>query len=170
MILRLVLELVVVVVAAQAHRRQHHDLPIVQAWPAHVPTRLFIDVLGHQLHDFPPKFTARIDVLKARQNGYHLVTTIVIEHQFTNGCTIKAALIIVVLSHPNTPRRFAAEVAFFHHKFNARTPKRVQSSSSFFSKITDFFRTKPISGQTLAKGGQRPVLLLGQPIPHRVVA
>ncbi len=93
MILRLVLQLVVIEVAPQANRGQHDDLPIVEAGPSHVAARFFIDVRGDQLHDFPPQFTAGIDVLQPRQDCNHLVATLEVERQFANRCRIKTPLL-----------------------------------------------------------------------------
>ena len=69
MVLRLILKLVIITVAAQANRCQNDDLPIIQTWPTYIAARFFVDVIGDEIHDLTPKFTTCIDVLQSRRNG-----------------------------------------------------------------------------------------------------
>jgi hypothetical protein len=134
MVLSLILKLVEIEVATEANAGQHNDLPVIKSGSAYIATRVYINVLGHQANHFVPERTGSVDVLQSSKNGNHFVTTIVVEHQFGNWCTIKSALLFVMSSHANTPRRFAFEIAITLHFQRANTAKGSIFGELFYKK------------------------------------
>jgi len=76
MILDLVLQLVIIEIAAEANCRQDDNMPVIHAMSSDISARSFIDVSSDQLHSFSSQCGIAIKTLKAEQDWHDFIATI----------------------------------------------------------------------------------------------
>src|SRR5437899_2993203 len=99
MLLGQVLQFVIIQVATQTHRCQHDNLPVIHTRPTMLGAGLAVDVLAHEVQDFPPQLAIAVNVLQRPQDGNDFVTTIQIQFDLSDGRAIQARLRIEARSH-----------------------------------------------------------------------
>src|SRR5664280_1977750 len=99
MVLGEILELVVVVVAAQAYRRQHQDFPVAHAGPAVAWAGPPVDIAGDCPENGITYCRPAIDVLQGAENGNRLVAAVEVQNDPGNRRTIQTLLTIKRFSH-----------------------------------------------------------------------
>src|SRR5438445_11782520 len=99
MLLGQVLQFVIIQVATQTHRCQHDNLPVIHTGPTMLGAGLAVDVLAHEVQDFPPQLAIAVNVLQRPQDGNDFVTTIQIQFDLSDGRAIQARLRIEARSH-----------------------------------------------------------------------
>ena len=92
MVLRQILQLVVVQVAAQPRRRQDNDLPVVEPAPATLTACPVVDILAHQTQEFAAQLGVLIQVLQSTQNRHDFVAAIQIEFHLGDGKAVQTFL------------------------------------------------------------------------------
>lgn len=105
MVLGEVMQLVVIQIAPQPHRRQHQDAPITQSLASTIGSRLGRDVTFHQLQNRIADLGRRVNLLQASQNRDQLVSAIEIQHHLRHTAAIQPPLPFNRLAHPFAPRR-----------------------------------------------------------------
>jgi hypothetical protein len=92
MVLDLILQLVIIVVAAKSNGGQHNHLPIVHPWSSDITPRVSVEILGDKLDDFLSEIAIGIKMLESNQDRDDFVTTFQIERDFCDRATIKSPL------------------------------------------------------------------------------
>ena len=94
-----ILELVVVVIAPQPHRREDKDFPVAQTWPPVLGARLAVDIAGNGVKNRITHVGSVVDVLQAPEDGNGFVAAVEIQDNFPHRRTIQTPLTIKRFSH-----------------------------------------------------------------------
>lgn len=92
MILRQVLQLVVIQIAAEPRCGQHDDLPVVHAAPTALSVRPLVDILAHQGQQLTPQLVIRIKVLQRPQDRDDLIPTVQVQLHLVDAKSIQTLL------------------------------------------------------------------------------
>ena len=103
MLLRQVLQFVVIEVATQADRREHHDRPVSQAGTTVVGTAAGIHILADYLENLPPQRHLPVHMLQGSQNRDDLIPTIEVQRHGIDGRAIQSRLFLKGQTHRNPP-------------------------------------------------------------------
>ena len=105
MVLSEIMQLVVIQIAPQPHRRQHQDAPITQPVTPTIRTRLGRNIAFDQFQNRITELGSRVGLLQASQNRDQLIPTIEIQHHLRHTAAIQPPLPLNRLAHPFAPRR-----------------------------------------------------------------
>jgi len=86
------LQFVVIEIAAEPSRRQHHDFPVVHAAPTTLAAGVAVHVFADERQHFTPQFGIAIDMLQGPKNGNDLITALQIQHHLADGQAIQSFL------------------------------------------------------------------------------
>ena len=149
-VLSQVLELIVVVVAAQACRRQDQDFPVAQARPAATGAGLPVDIAGDGVENGITHLGPALDVLEGAENRDGFVAAVEVQGHFGDRRTIQTPLTIQGFPHRFAPRRFGRARAAFGEIRGSGT-NSIHSSRSIFAQLPENSSPKRLLRRTLAQ-------------------
>ncbi len=98
-----VLQFVVIEVAPQADRRQHHDRPVTQPLSAVIGTAARIHIVADQLQNLTPQRRLPIHMLQRSQDGDNLIATVQVQRHGIDGRAIQTRLFLKGHTHGDPP-------------------------------------------------------------------
>jgi len=102
-----VLQFVEVEIAAEAHGRQHDDLPVVHALATALATAVTIDIVADQFQELLSQRRVAVDVLQSAQDRNDLIATLEVKFNVQNGSRVQAGLGIDRKAHAVSPLKIA---------------------------------------------------------------